>query len=347
MTIKHFLKDKRGLFSLWLLMTSITCLVLWLTPNVQLNWNAVGYLVLLQSLALITYLTISYRKKNKWLKALASMEKNSDFFSESLNDAITEEQRITQDYFNLLLAEKQDTLSQLIQNQQDQKEFIDSWVHEIKVPLASIKLLSDTLEDDLSEAHYYQLQDNLQKIESYVEQVLYYARLDSFSRDYLIQEISLKRIIQPLLRQHANYFIQKNIRYEFVGEDQDVLTDQKWLGFIINQILSNSLKYTPNNGAITFKLSKNDLGQWLEITDTGIGIPLADQRRIFDKGFTGETGRNQTHHSTGLGLYLAKSLSEKLNHMIYVSSVEGEGTTISILFPTLSYYTNGQEEKLI
>lgn len=347
MSIGNFLKDKLGVILLWLNFMVITCLILWLTPSVHFNLSAVTYILILQSLVLTVYLAASYVKKQRWLTPIQMQEKRNSFLSDSLQHATSEEEKIIQTYINHLIAEQRDSLEEVIQNQQDQKDFIDSWVHEIKVPLASVKLLNETIEDDIQERQFYQLENDLQKIESYVDQVLYYSRLDTFSRDYLIQETSLKSIILPLIRQNANYFIQHRLHYAITGEDFDVLTDQKWLSFILNQVISNAIKYTSDNGSITIKLSQNDRGTWLEITDTGIGIPLADQRRIFDKGFTGQTGRNQIQHSTGLGLYLAKSLAEKLGHHIYVDSVDGQGTTISLLFPFLSYYTDGVEEKLI
>lgn len=347
MSVTKFLKDKLGVILLWLSFILITCLILWLTPSVQFNLSAVSYLIILQAVTLIIYLTASYAKKQKWLQAIENQENRNDFLSEQLKQATSEEQKIVQTYINQLIFDQRESLENVIQSQQDQKDFIDSWVHEIKVPLASVKLLNEAIEDDIQEPQFYQLENDLQKIESYVDQVLYYSRLDTFSRDYLIQEISLKRIILPVIRQNANYFIQHRLHYAIEGDDYEVLTDQKWLSFILNQVISNAIKYTGDNGSITLSLSKNDRGIWLEVKDTGIGIPLADQRRIFDKGFTGQTGRNQLHHSTGLGLYLAKSLAEKLGHSIYVTSTEGEGTTISLLFPILTYYTDGTEEKLI
>ena len=347
MSFAKFLKDKLGVITLWLSFMLITCLVLWLTPSVHFNLAAVIYLTILQGVTLMTYLTVSYFKKQKWLHAINNQENRNDFLSAPFNQAISEEQKMVQAYINQLITDQRESLEEVIQSQQDQKDFIDSWVHEIKVPLASVKLLNETIEDDIQERQFYQLENDLQKIESYVDQVLYYSRLDTFSRDYLIQEISLKSVISPVIQQNANYFIQHSLHYAIEGADYDVLTDQKWLSFILNQVISNAIKYTADNGSINLSLSKNERGVWLEISDTGIGIPLADQRRIFDKGFTGQTGRNQTHHSTGLGLYLAKSLAEKLGHHIYVASTEGEGTTISLLFPVLTYYTDGTEEKLI
>lgn len=347
MTLFKFLKDKRSILLIWLLFICLTCLILWLTPSVHFSWEAILYLFILQSLVLIVYLTLSFLKKKAWFQQLSEQEvtlAEPEYFE---FQTLSEEHKLIANYLENLMTQQQAVLEQQINAQQEQRDFIDSWVHEIKVPLASIKLITETIEDDIAERQFYQLENNMLKIESYVDQVLYYSRLDSFSRDYLIQESSLKQIIQPVIRQNANYFIEHNLHYAIEGPDFEVLTDKKWLAFILNQIISNAIKYTPDNGHITLELSQNERGTWLKISDTGIGIALEDQRRVFDKGFTGQNGRNQTHRSTGLGLYLAKSLAKKLGHPLYLESIVDKGTTVSLLFPKLAYYTDGTEEKLL
>lgn len=117
-----------------------------------------------------------------------------------------------------------------------------------------------------------------------------------------------------------------------------VLTDAKWVSFIFKQLVSNAIKYTAPEGRISVTIARTKEGAWLELEDSGMGIPQEDLRRIFDKGFTGENGRKSEQHSTGLGLYLAKNLADKLGHQLIVESVQGEGTTMRILFPFLSYY---------
>lgn len=176
---------------------------------------------------------------------------------------------------------------------------------------------------------------------------MYYSRLDDFSKDYLIHSYSLKKVVQKTVKQHANQFIKKGIRFSMTGDDYFILTDEKWLQFILNQLISNAVKYTPDGGSISVHLKKNSLGVWLSITDTGIGIPFEDIQRVFDKGFTGNNGRNEEVNSTGLGLYLAKNLTEKLGHQMYVVSVVDEGTTFQILFPHLNYYSDGSDETFI
>ncbi|MGX7244164.1 two-component system sensor histidine kinase SapS [Enterococcus quebecensis] len=337
MTVCKYLKDHWLLLIGWLFFIGVTCFILWLSPDMVVKPSVIGYLVLLQGLFLLLFLTIDYSLKKRWWRSL-DISEHPPSLQHYLGDASKSEEKLVQDYINGLMVEHQQVMQQAINNQQDQKDYIDSWVHEIKVPLAAVNLILQSIEDDIPEKKYYLVENELNKIDEYVEQVLYYARLDSFSRDYLIQEYSLKEIVQSVIRTQGSYFIQKNLRFSIEGNDQMVLTDAKWVAFIFKQLVSNAIKYTPSGGEITVTFSRTKEGAWLSLKDTGIGIPEADQRRIFDKGFTGENGRTSEQHSTGLGLYLAKSLADKLGHQLTVESVEGEGTTVKLLFPFLSYF---------
>lgn len=337
MTIRKYLLDHWLLLIGWLFFIGVTCFILWLSPDMAVNFSIIGYLVLLQGLFLLLFLTIDYSLKKRWWQSL-DVSEHPESLENYLSEATFAEEKIVQDYINGLVIEHQQVIQQAINNQQDQKDYIDSWVHEIKVPLAAVNLILQSIEDDIPEKKYYLVENELSKIDEYVEQVLYYARLDSFSRDYLIQEYSLKEIVQSVIRTQGNYFIQKNLHFSIEGNDQTVLTDAKWVAFIFKQLVSNAIKYTATGGEIEVTISRTKEGAWLMLKDSGIGIPKEDQRRIFDKGFTGENGRISEQHSTGLGLYLAKSLADKLGHQLTVGSVEGEGTTMKLLFPFLSYY---------
>jgi signal transduction histidine kinase len=343
MTIWKYVKDRWFLLIGWLFFMGLTCFILWLSPTVNFDVGVMGYLFLLQAIFLGLFFFISYSLKKTWWRALSSSQEEPPSLQHYLNEAHSEEEQFIQNYINRLLVEHQQIMQQSITNQQDQKDYIDSWVHEIKVPLAAVNLLLQSIEEEIPEQKFYLLENELAKIDEYVEQVLYYARLDSFSRDYLIQEYSLKEIVQTVVRGQANYFIQKNLQLTIEGADEQVLTDKKWVIFIFRQLISNAVKYTPAGGKITIELSKNKSGVWLLLRDTGIGIPSQDQQRIFDKGFTGENGRKSEQHSTGLGLYLAKELAEKLGHHLSMESEVGQGTTMKLFFPFLNYY-NGMNE---
>ncbi|MBO0481858.1 two-component system sensor histidine kinase SapS [Candidatus Enterococcus courvalinii] len=337
MNFFRYLKDQWSLILGWLFFVVLTAFVMWLAPNIEVDWETIAYLAVIQSVFLAFYLLDGYLGKRRWWAHLANVKEHSPLQS-YLEGGHTEEEKLVEEYINQLIREHQELMQQAISNQQDQKDYIDSWVHEIKVPLAASELLVRSIEFDIDDKKYMLLENELSKIDEYVEQVLYYARLDSFSRDYLIQEYSLKGIIQPVIRSQANYFIQKQIHYEIVGEDAMVLTDAKWVAFIFKQLLSNAIKYTPSHGEIIILIEATNQGVTLAVKDSGIGIPAEDVKRIFDKGFTGVNGRLTQQHSTGLGLYLAKNLAEKLGLKLTAESIQNQGTTMTILFPTLNFY---------
>uniref|UniRef100_UPI00403F2707 two-component system sensor histidine kinase SapS n=1 Tax=Candidatus Enterococcus willemsii TaxID=1857215 RepID=UPI00403F2707 len=337
MTIWKYLKDQWWVFIGWFLFIVLTAFVIWLTPDVTLSIGTLGYLVLMQAVILGIILTIHYLSRRRWWHELTYKEGDS-VLQKYLTSARTEEEKLHQAFINQVIREHQENMQQVVTNQEEQKDYIDSWVHEIKVPLAATQLLLRSVEFDLDDAKYVALENELLRIDEYVDQVLYVARLDSFTKDYLIRETSLKQLIQPVLRSQANYFIQKNIHFTVEGDDQQVLTDGKWISFIFRQLLSNAIKYTPVNGTITIQMIKKRQGIQLKLTDSGIGIPKEDLRRIFDKGFTGKNGRNAEVHSTGLGLYLAKNLASQLGVQLSVKSKVGQGTTMTLFFPMLSYY---------
>lgn len=333
-----FLADQWVIILAWLIFVGLTAFVMWLSPGLYVDWTLVGYLALIEGVFLFAFLTAYFLTRRHWWGKFDLSDKNEDVLQDYFDGARSHEERMIQDYLNHVLAEHQQAMQDLLEKQQDQKDYIDSWVHEIKVPLAAVNLIMQSVEDDLAEDKYMLVENELEKIDDYVEQVLYYARLDSFSRDYLIQEYSLKSIVQTAVRGEANHFIQKNLHLEITGDDVQVLTDVKWVNYILKQILSNAVKYTANDGHIRILMEQTAGGIALKIRDSGIGIPKEDLHRIFDKGFTGENGRLAEQHSTGLGLYLAYNLAEKLNIRLSAESAEGEGTTMILFFPTLKFY---------
>ncbi|WP_265455855.1 two-component system sensor histidine kinase SapS [Enterococcus sp. HY326] len=342
MSFWQYLKDRWLIIIGWLLFVVLTIFLMWLTPSLYVDWSIIGYLALLEGFLLLIFLGGYYLARRHWWRRLQMTEEAEDVLQEFFDDGQNNEEILVENYINHLLVEHQQTMQDLVEKQQDQKDYIDSWVHEIKVPLAAAGLILRSIEDDISDEKYLLLEDEIAQIDEYVEQVLYYARLDTFSKDYLIQEYSLKEIVQPVVRSQVNHFIQKNLKLEILGEDYQVLTDAKWLSYIFRQLLSNAIKYTPVNGEVQILMENTPDGIQLSVKDNGIGIPSEDVKRIFDKGFTGENGRRSEQHSTGLGLYLAYNLAEKLNVKLSVQSTVGQGTTMTLAFPKLRYY---QEER--
>ena len=203
----------------------------------------------------------------------------------------------------------------------DMIDYYTTWVHQIKTPIASMRLHLKQEDTSLSR----KLCSDLLRIEQYVEMVLTYLRMESDTTDYVFREIKLDKILKDNIRRLRGDFIMKNISLNFEETEVSVFTDEKWLSFVIGQLLSNSLKYTKNGAvAITVESPKT-----LCITDTGIGIAREDIPRVFEKGFTGYHGREYSGAS-GLGLYLCKQICEKLGVPISIESEIDNGTTVRL-----------------
>ena len=180
------------------------------------------------------------------------------------------------------------------------------------------------------------------KVENYVDMVLYYARMDAVYKDYMIAETNLQEVAQQVLLQNKYYLIQSHVKAEVACPDT-VYSDKKWIAFILNQLIQNSVKYGRSEGThIQIVTKKTKSGVLLRVKDDGIGIPKEEIPRIFEKGFTGTNGRNR-ERSTGMGLYLCRKLCDKLNIEIRAESAEGKGTEIILMFPVSDYLTGYRE----
>lgn len=207
-------------------------------------------------------------------------------------------------------------------------DYFTVWVHQIKVPISSMYLALNSEDTDESR----RLLAGLKRIEQYVDMVLTYLRLESESTDYVIQECRIDNIIKQSIRRMSGEFIYRKLYLKYEDTGKQVITDEKWLGFVIEQILSNSLKYTKEGG---IKIYINDLEQ-LCIEDTGIGIAPEDLPRIFERGYTGYNGRRD-RKASGIGLYLCKRICNNLGHSIEVFSDDSQGTTVCIGLARKSY----------
>ena len=263
---------------------------------------------------------VNYRESYKKLKFL---EENILNDLEDLPKSLD----IRIDYYHKIIEKLYEELEKLAQeNRQKNTDMVDyysMWVHQIKTPIAAMNFLLDNEEVDQKI-----LQQELFKIERYVEMVLTYIRLDSISSDYVITKINLDEVVKDSVKKYATIFINKKIRLNYVSHETMVISDKKWLSFAFEQILGNSVKYSSTGGEITIETCENKL----VIEDNGMGIKEEDLPRIFEKGFTGFNGRYEKK-SSGLGLYLCKKTLDKLGHHIEISSKVGEGTRIEITFP--------------
>ncbi len=223
---------------------------------------------------------------------------------------------------NDVCAHRAKLLTQSENSRQDLLDYYTLWAHQIKTPIAAGRLLLQSGGETDREA----LSAELLKIEEYVEMVLGYLRLDSDTTDYVLRRCELDGIIRASLRRYARLFILKKLTLEFHETNRTLMTDEKWLGFVLGQVLSNAIKYTPEGGTVRIYPD----GETLAIADNGIGIRPEDLPRVFEKGFTGYNGR-EDRKATGIGLYLSRRVLTNLGHGITIVSRPGAGTIVRLL----------------
>ena len=282
-------------------------------------------------LILSAYFIVQFLMKKKRIDDLGSTMDSLDqkyLFAEIIEANGNAEQ---QAYFGLMKRALRSMIEEVSKNRkekEDYKEFIEQWTHEIKVPLTSIIL---TCENNLDE-NTRKILLHTGKVEDCLEQVLYYARLGNVENDYMIKEVRLDEFVNDALLRNKQTLIQNHIAVETNGLDYSVYTDSKWLIFIINQIISNSVRYKNENPALEFIGYEKEDATLLEIKDNGIGIKESEIGRVFHKGFTGSNGRSRKG-STGMGLYICKGLCDKLGINIGVDSELSNYTSVTLSFP--------------
>ena len=224
-----------------------------------------------------------------------------------------------------------DKIAEMQKQNRDYRDFLDTWVHEIKTPITSARLIIENEKNPTT----LKIEDELRKIDNFVELVLYYARSSDVEKDFKVENTTLKALVSTALKTYSKPIIQAGGRIHMEGMDIPVCADSKSCSFIIGQVISNAIKYRQEEFRLEFRsqVQKNRIA--LLIHDNGIGISRADLSRVFDKGFTGENGR-RFPKSTGIGLYLCKKLCDRMNIAISISSEKGQGTTVALYFPTES-----------
>ena len=227
--------------------------------------------------------------------------------------------------------------------QSQMRDYYSMWVHQIKTPISAMKLLLEVEREELGqlicddEQSQYLLSDNMDsfedelfRIEEYVSMALQYQRVSSTENDFVLEKVSVDGVIRDTIKKYAKIMIRRHIGINYSGTGQEVYTDGKWLAFMLEQILSNAIKYTPQ-GVVTIETSEEKDRFFITIKDTGIGIKAEDLPRVFEKGYTGYNG-HADKKATGIGLYLCRQMADKLGHTIRMESEIGKGTKVWIGF---------------
>ena len=319
--IKSYMRRHRLGILLFLLFGAICAAVLFLY---HLPMEAIGYafaLCLVIGVIAVLVDASAYRKKVQKLLEQQEAVKNG---TEELPSATDSLEEAYQELIYLAQEERRERTAQLMREKKDITDYFTLWAHQIKTPIAVIRM---TVSDDDTPEHRAVLGE-LFRIEQYVDMALCYVRLESSGNDLVIKHYSLDDIVKKSVRKFSTQFIGKKLSLDYKELDTDVLTDEKWLSFIIEQLLSNAIKYTAK-GSVSIYMKPDTDRKILCIADTGIGIDPADLPRIFDNGYTGLNGRYDMKAS-GIGLYLCRCIADMLGITLTAVSELGKGSVFML-----------------
>ena len=279
---------------------------------------------------LTAHLVISYYSRKVQMKKLLDLAEQLEeryLLSEVMEKP---ERADDQVYYRLLKLAGKSMLEQVNEVRKERteyKEYVEQWVHEIKTPITAMKLLCENVHSQETK----ELLVELEKVNRYTEQALYYARSEHTEKDYCVREICLFDVVHQAIAENKYLLLQNGIGIDLQETDDSVYSDEKWLCFILNQLIVNSVKYRTEQPVLKFNTERQGNQVILCVQDNGIGIDGGDLQRIFEKGFTGQNGRNAPQNSTGIGLYLCKRLCDKLGIGICADS-KGSGTILRLIF---------------
>ena len=334
MNFKLFLKEK-AITILLLLFSIITIEIFLMAYNVGM-FIKIYIPLIIMGLYMISII-IEYFKRKKFYNNLLNMLEELDekyLITEIINTPDFLEGKILKNTIEAIDKSMLENVNKYKYLQEDYKDFIELWIHEIKIPIATSKMIVENNKNEITAS----INEELDKIDNYTEQALFYARSNTVEKDYIVRKIQLKEIVNASILKNKAQLIQNKISIDTKNLDETVCTDSKWCIFIINQIIQNSIKYSKNaDRQIEIYGERKKENIILYIKDNGIGIKESEITRVFEKGFTGENGRITGKKSTGIGLYLCKKLCDKLCIGLELNSKKDEGTEVKLIFPNNSF----------
>ena len=311
-----YVRENRKVVIALAVYTAVFAFIFWLY---RLPLGAVGYAALVCLFLLLVWLAVDYRRFAVRLRLLRRLEQEITLSTEQLPEP---DGALEAQYQALVRALDADRRAQLTRSQQGYQELVEYytvWAHQIKTPIAAMRL---TLQGEDTPAAR-RLMTELGRVEQYVDMALTYLRLEEGGSDYVIRTCAVDDVVRAAVRRFAGEFIDRRIALDYTPVEWETVTDGKWLTFVVEQLLSNALKYTGQDGTIRIYREGDDLC----IRDSGMGIAPEDLPRVFDMGYTGQNGRLD-RRSSGIGLYLCRRICRNLRHEIRIESVPGVGTTV-------------------
>lgn len=338
MRVSDYLYDKKGVILFFAVLMLFFTAVMYFDNTGSISDSNIAYVLFVSITLFIIYLLIDYFINKGYYSRLRQLQRASDReWVNNLPSPSNIEQKINNELLLKLYNESNTEINSFIQKGKEDLEFVTAWVHEIKTPIAVTRLLIENNINNPTEKTLLSIDEEIDRIDDFVQKSLYYSRVNDFSKDYIIDTITLDSIVKDSVKKHSKSFISKSIKISLESLDSEIPTDKKWLGFILDQIISNAVKYTEPNGTIKIYSETNSSETLLHIVDNGIGIKPEDISRVFDKSFTGSNGR-EMKTSTGIGLYLSQKLAKKLGHYITIESEYKKGATVTVHFPKWSDY---------
>ncbi|WMJ23847.1 sensor histidine kinase [Paludicola sp. MB14-C6] len=328
MKLRDYLRDKYIFIILQILAIAFIAYMLF---TFRLNLYAILFIVTILVGADIAVLLGEYIQKQRFYKVLIKCLDSLDqkcLIAELIDKPSFAEGIVLYDVLKESSKSMNDQIGLYKHASEEYREYIETWVHEIKTPIAASKLILENNMNTSSKS----VAEEVTKIEAFVEQALFYSKSNTVEKDYIIKECNLNTVVKSCVKKHSKALIESQTSLAFEGLDCIVYTDVKWIDFILGQIIVNSMKYKKETLHLKFYARELSNSVILSIKDNGVGIQEKDLPYVFEKGFTGFNGRNFAK-STGIGLYLCKKLCDKMGLQISISSVEKEGTVVQIAFP--------------
>lgn len=301
------------------------------------------YAVVLDAILLLITVLVGFFRYSSKVKALSNALKRPVEEQAQLPEAIDDVEMLYQRLLENQSIARSEAESSAAIRQSQMRDYYSMWVHQIKTPISAMKLLLEVEREELGqlicddEQSQYLLSDNMDsfedelfRIEEYVSMALQYQRVSSTENDFVLEKVSVDGVIRDTIKKYAKIMIRRHIGINYSGTGQEVYTDGKWLAFMLEQILSNAIKYTPQ-GVVTIETAEEKDRFFITIKDTGIGIKAEDLPRVFEKGYTGYNG-HADKKATGIGLYLCRQMADKLGHTIRMESEIGKETKVWIGF---------------
>ena len=327
--LKYYLTDRKVLLTGALCQIALGVLIAGLDAALRTSPANLGYWTFLAMLLLLIIITIDIIRDYAYFRLLGNIS-NEDEYAELVNNVKTvhKNDKWFLKQIRRIIDLHENEMRQAREANELSLDFFSAWVHELKTPIAVLDLINQKNPKSISE----EVNRELRRIEENLERGLFFIRGSSFDKDFVLQPVNVKNLVRECVKKHSKVFISKKMNINIEGPFLEIVSDRKWLGFILDQFMQNSLRYTPEGGTVSVSMSECANGPVLSFGDTGAGIVKEDLARVFERGFTGHNGRLYSG-GTGLGLYLANLAAGKIGHILEISSEAGKGTTANIIFP--------------